>query len=383
MAQGARRQPGRRVLSRPRGDPGHEGAPLGPHRQRLLDGREDRRPHGGNRLRDLQGRAGIAHVLARAGARVLRRDREWHRPRLREDADGHRAAECRPTPAATFPDSGRPLLRAGGIRACRSLPRLAARRVHYRGDRRHQRRRGDGLKGKLALVPGGYGGSGAAICRGLPKAGAKVIVAGRDLRKASSLARKIKGEALQLDVRDTPSIETALKPFRRIDLFVNCAGVSREETLDEVSEAAWDEVLDTNLKAAMFLAQAVARRQKRGGKQVQLLSVRAQLGLRGRGYSTYCASKGGLVMLVKLHASELGPRGICVNGVAPTVVRTEMGAHWLKNPKTRAWLKERIPLGRVAETEDVVGAVLFFCSPATDYVTGQILYVDGGLTASQ
>jgi NAD(P)-dependent dehydrogenase (short-subunit alcohol dehydrogenase family) len=239
------------------------------------------------------------------------------------------------------------------------------------------------LRGKLALVAGGYGGIGAAICRGLAKAGARVIVAGRDLRKASSLARKIKGEALQLDVRDTPSIETALKPFRRIDLFVNCAGVSREETLDEVSEAAWDEVLDTNLKAAMFLAQAVARRQKRGGKQVQLLSVRAQLGLRGRGYSTYCASKGGLVMLVKQHASELGPRGICVNGVAPTVVRTEMGAHWLKNPKTRAWLKERIPLGRVAETEDVVGAVLFFCSPATDYVTGQILYVDGGLTASQ
>ena len=239
------------------------------------------------------------------------------------------------------------------------------------------------MKGKLALVAGGYGGIGAAICRGLAKAGARVIVAGRDLRKASSLARKIKGKALQLDVRDTPSIETALKPFRRIDLFVNCAGVSREETLDEVSEAAWDEVLDTNLKAAMFLAQAVARRQKRGGKQVQLLSVRAQLGLRGRGYSTYCASKGGLVMLVKQHASELGPRGICVNGVAPTVVRTEMGAHWLKNPKTRAWLKERIPLGRVAETEDVVGAVLFFCSPATDYVTGQILYVDGGLTASQ
>jgi NAD(P)-dependent dehydrogenase (short-subunit alcohol dehydrogenase family) len=239
------------------------------------------------------------------------------------------------------------------------------------------------LKGKLALVAGGYGGIGAAICRGLAKAGAKVIVAGRDLRKASSLARKINGEALQLDVRDTPSIERALKPFRRIDLFVNCAGVSREQTLDEVSEAAWDEVLDTNLKAAMFLAQAVARRQKRGAKQVQLLSVRAQLGLRGRGYSTYCASKGGLVMLVKQHASELGPRGICVNGVAPTVVRTEMGAHWLKNPKTRAWLKERIPLGRVAETEDVVGAVLFFCSPATDYVTGQILYVDGGLTASQ
>ena len=239
------------------------------------------------------------------------------------------------------------------------------------------------MKGKTAFVPGGYGGIGEAVCRALAAAGAKVIVAGRDFRKASSLARKIKGRALQLDVRDTPSIEKALKPFRRIDLFVNCAGVSREELIDDVTEAAWDEVLGTNLKAAMFLAQAVARRQKRGGKQVHLLSVRAQLGLRGRGYSTYTASKGGLVMLVRQHAAELGPRGICVNGVAPTVVRTEMGAHWLKDPKTRAWLKERIPLGRIAEPEDVAAAVLFFCSPAADYLTGQILYVDGGLTASQ
>jgi NAD(P)-dependent dehydrogenase (short-subunit alcohol dehydrogenase family) len=239
------------------------------------------------------------------------------------------------------------------------------------------------MKGKIAFVPGGYGGIGEAVCRALARAGAKVIVAGRDYDKAASLAGKIKGQALRLDVSDVPSIERALKPFRRIDLFVNCAGVSREETIDEVSEAAWDEVLGTNLKAAMFLAQAVAKRQKRGGKQVHLLSVRAQLGLRGRGYSTYTASKGGLVMLVRQHASELGARGICVNGVAPTVVRTEMGAHWLKNPKTRAWLKERIPLGRVAETSDVAGAVLFFCSAAADYVTGQILYVDGGITASQ
>jgi gluconate 5-dehydrogenase len=236
---------------------------------------------------------------------------------------------------------------------------------------------------KIAFVPGGYGGIGAAVCRALAKAGAKVIVAGRDLAKASRLARQIRGVPLQLDVTDTASIDAALKPFRRIDLFVNCAGVSREQALDDVSEDAWDEVLGTNLKAAMFLAQAVARRQKRGGKQVHLLSVRAQLGVRGRGYSTYCASKGGLVMLVRQHASELGARGICVNGVAPTVVRTEMGAHWLRNPKTRAWLQERIPLGRVAEPADVANAVLFFCSPASDYITGQILYVDGGVTASQ
>jgi NAD(P)-dependent dehydrogenase (short-subunit alcohol dehydrogenase family) len=239
------------------------------------------------------------------------------------------------------------------------------------------------LKGQVAFVPGGYGGIGAEVCRTLAAAGAKVIVAGRDLAKARKLAKEIRGIPLHLDVRDAASIEAGLKPFRRIDIFVNCAGIAREQSIDTVSEEAWDEVVGTNLKAAMFLAQAVAKRQKRGGKQVHLLSVRAQLGLRGRGYSTYCAAKGGLVMLVKQHAAELGPRGICVNGVAPTVVRTEMGAHWLKNAKTRAWLKERIPLGRIAEPRDVAGAVLFFCSPAADYITGQILYVDGGITATQ
>jgi NAD(P)-dependent dehydrogenase (short-subunit alcohol dehydrogenase family) len=239
------------------------------------------------------------------------------------------------------------------------------------------------LKGKVAFVPGGYGGLGIAICRGLAAEGARVIVAGRNLAKASALAKKIKGRAVSLDVQDVAAIGKTVASLGPLDILVNCAGVQREQALDEVTEEAWDEVVGTNLKAAMFLAQAVARRQKRGGKQVHLLSVRAQLGLRGRGYSAYTSAKGGLAMLVRQHACELAPRGICVNGVAPTVVRTRMGAHWLKNPKTRAWLEERIPLGRVAEPGDVVGAVLFFCSPAADYVTGQILYVDGGLTASQ
>ena len=239
------------------------------------------------------------------------------------------------------------------------------------------------LKGKVAFVPGGYGGLGSVICRGLAAEGAKVIVAGRDLGKATALARTIRGTALALDVRSVDAIRGSVASLRRLDIFVNCTGVQREQALEDVTEEAWDEVVGTNLKAAMFLAQAAARRQKRGGKQVHLLSVRAQLGLRGRGYSAYCSAKGGLAMLVRQHACELAPRGICVNGVAPTVVRTRMGAHWLKNPKTRAWLEQRIPLGRVAEPRDVVGAVLFFCSPASDYVTGQILYVDGGITASQ
>jgi gluconate 5-dehydrogenase len=244
------------------------------------------------------------------------------------------------------------------------------------------------LRGRTAFIPGGYGGIGAAISRGLARAGAKVVIAGRDGKKARALAGKIGRGArgVALDVEDVRAIRDTVDGIGRVDILVNCVGIQVEQALTEVTEEAYDRVYRTNLKSAMFLAQAVARKQiaaKRGGKQIHLLSVRAQLGLRGRGYSAYCSTKGGLVMLIRQHASELGRHGICVNGVAPTVVRTEMGAHWLKDPKTAAWLKERIPLGRVAEPEDCVGATLFFCSPASDYVTGQVLYLDGGITASQ
>ena len=241
------------------------------------------------------------------------------------------------------------------------------------------------LKGKTAFVPGGYGAIGAAICRGLARAGARVIVAGRDGRKATSLAKSLGRGArgVELDVEDVVAIRETVAALPRVNVLVNCIGRQREQLMEDVDEETFDEIYRTNLRAAMFLAQAVARRQRRGDKQLHLLSVRAQLGLRGRGYSAYCATKGGLAMLIRQHASELGRRGICVNGIAPTVVRTRMGAHWLKNPKTRAWLKERIPLGRVADPADCVGAALFFCSPASDFVTGQILYLDGGITASQ
>jgi gluconate 5-dehydrogenase len=111
--------------------------------------------------------------------------------------------------------------------------------------------------------------------------------------------------------------------------------------------------------------------------------VRAQLGLPGRGYSAYCSSKGGLVMLIRQHASELACHGITVNGIAPTVVRTQMGAHWLANPATRDAIQARIPLGRIAEPGDVAGAAVFFASRAGAFVSGQVLYLDGGLTASQ
>ncbi len=256
-----------------------------------------------------------------------------------------------------------------------------------------------GLNGRVAFVPGGYGDIGAAIARGLALAGARVAIAGRSESKAQALAAALRSEGhdalgLATDARRVADIRRAVDAvaahFGHLDLLVNCIGMQREQRLDDVSEEAFDEVVQVNLKAAMFLAQHVLRHQQAAvqagrapGRQLHILSVRAQLGMRDRGYSAYCATKGGLAMLIKQHAVELSAHGICVNGVAPTVVRGTMGSHWLDNPQTRDALLQRIPLGRVAEPADIVGAVLLLCSPAASFITGQILYIDGGLTATQ
>lgn len=252
------------------------------------------------------------------------------------------------------------------------------------------------LAGRVALIPGGYGDIGAAVARRFSAAGASVAIAGRDGARAERLAAELEGPALGLamDVADVAQIRAGVQRvaahFGHLDILVNCVGIQREQRIDEVSEEAFDALLNTNLRGAMFLAQAAARQQvaavqagRPPGQQVHVLSVRAQLGMRDRGYSAYCATKGALVMLVKQHAVELCSHGITVNGVAPTVVRGDMGAHWLADPAVRDRLLQRIPLGRVAEPQDVAGPVQFFCSPAAAFVTGQILYVDGGLTATQ
>jgi gluconate 5-dehydrogenase len=207
------------------------------------------------------------------------------------------------------------------------------------------------LSGKVAVIPGGCGGIGAALSAGLALQGASVAIGGRN-----------------------------------VDILINCVGTQIEQPLLDVTEEAFDSVHATNLKAAMFLAQEVARHQVRagrGGRHVHMLSARSELALRGRGYSAYMSTKAGLAALVQQHTIELAPHGMTVNGVAPTLVETELVRPYLDDAAFRSQLEARIPLGRVGQPRDIVGPVVFFVSPAPDCVTGQVLDVDGGITANQ
>lgn len=251
------------------------------------------------------------------------------------------------------------------------------------------------LDGKVALVPGGYGGIGEAVCRGLAAAGARVVVAGHNVAKAEALAGALRAEGYEAvaGTFEASSVEQirsmtddAARHFGQIDILVNCVGLNREEKAEDITEENFDYVYTANLKSALFLAQAAARHmivQGRGGKQVHLGSVRTLLALRGRGYAAYCAAKGGLSIMCKQLAAEWAPHAINVNVVAPTFVRTEQVAHMLADPDFYSALTSRIPLGRIAEPEEVMQAALFLVSPASDFITGQTLYLDGGITATQ
>jgi NAD(P)-dependent dehydrogenase (short-subunit alcohol dehydrogenase family) len=251
------------------------------------------------------------------------------------------------------------------------------------------------LEGKVALVTGGYGGIGETVCRGLACAGAKIAIAGRNRERASACAESLNAEgydawATSFEATSVPDtqrmVDEASSHFGKLDILVNCVGLNREENAEEVTEEMFDYVCSINLKSAMFQAQAVARcmiQQGAGGKQIHLGSVRSLLALRGRGYAAYCAAKGGLITLCKQLSAEWAPHNINVNVVAPTFIRTEQVAQMLFDPAFYSNLVARIPLGRIGEPEDVMGAVLFLASPASNFITGQTLYLDGGITATQ
>jgi gluconate 5-dehydrogenase len=251
------------------------------------------------------------------------------------------------------------------------------------------------VAGQRVFIPGGYGAIGEAVAWGFARRGARVAIAGPSGDKADRLASDIRasgGDAtgLALDARSTAAIAEVTggvaDALGGIDVMINCVGIQREQALLEVTEDTFDEMYETNLKSAMFLAQAVAKVQiaaGRGGRHIHLLSVRSKLALRGRGYSAYCATKGGLAMLVKQHAMELAPYNITVNGVAPTFIRSDRIRPHLERDEFRNFILQRNPLSRIGDPIEVVGPVIALAASSGSYITGHVLYVDGGVTASQ
>ena len=250
------------------------------------------------------------------------------------------------------------------------------------------------LDGRVALVTGGTGGIGLPLSKALAEAGASVAIAGRSLERARAAAEAVGGSALGIEAdvirreeADRAVAET-VERFGRIDVLVNGVGGGGSSILspaEDYPEDKWNRIVDLNLTSTLWPSAAAARQmigQGEGGSILNISSVRGQLALRA-GYSSYVAAKGAVNMLTKQHATEWAPHAIRVNAISPTFVRTEQVADMLATPGFYDSLVARIPLGRIADPEDLIGAALFFCSDASAFVTGQILTLDGGLTACQ
>ena len=249
------------------------------------------------------------------------------------------------------------------------------------------------LFGRTALVAGGAGGIGSAICEGFASRGCRVILTSRAADKADKVAQTIRaaggdahGVALAVDGMEAirSCVEGIQREYGRIDILMNCIGSHIEAPAEEYKEEDWDRIFTGSLKTAFFLSQAVARGQigTGGGKHIHITSVRSSLGIH-RGYVSYCASRGGMNMMVKQLATEWARHGITVNGIAPTFTRTDLVAKYLNDPAFYKPLLARIPLGRVAEPMDIAALAMYLAAPASNFVTGQIIFADGGVTACQ
>jgi 2-dehydro-3-deoxy-D-gluconate 5-dehydrogenase len=244
------------------------------------------------------------------------------------------------------------------------------------------------LKGKSGIVTGGGSGIGKAIAKGLVQAGAEIVIVGRNrerLEKAATEIEKFGGPviALQTDISKIEEIkkvvDRAVKEFGKIDFLFNNAGIVRRAPSEDFTEKDWDETISTNLKGPFFLAQGVARvmiSQKRKGKIINTSSLAAVQG--GKRVPAYAASKGGLSQVTKSMANDWAKYNILVNALGPGWVKTELTEPLQQDRERYAEITNRIPLGRWADPEDLMGAAVFLASDASDYITGQTIFVDGG-----
>jgi gluconate 5-dehydrogenase len=250
------------------------------------------------------------------------------------------------------------------------------------------------LDGQTAIVTGGNGGIGATLCEALAEYGANVAVVGRRADLCEQVAAAVRahgrvGLPIAADILAPGAMDRVVAEtidrLGSVEILVNCVGGNARYWAEEFPIDEWQRIVDLNLKSTFIACQVVGRRliaQGRGGKIINLSSVRSQLGIHS-GYSAYTASKAAVNLLTKQLATEWAKHKINVNAIAPTFIRTEQVADMLNDPSFYNPLVQRIPLGRVGETDDLVGALLLLASHAGDFITGHILFVDGGVTACQ
>jgi len=253
------------------------------------------------------------------------------------------------------------------------------------------------LDGRVALVAGGGGAIGSAMATAFAGAGARIVVVDQTQDRADAAAELVRGaggEALALaaDVTSAPECErivaATVDRFGRLDILLNAVGGGAGKVLfnaEDYPRDAWDWIYELNVRSTLLVSQAAARAMiagGHGGRIINISSVRASLGINA-GYSAYVAAKGAVSSLTRQWATEWAKHGITVNAIAPTFVDTPQVAMLLDDPAFKAGLVARIPLGRVGGTDDLAGAVIFFASDASAFITGQILGIDGGLTATQ
>lgn len=246
------------------------------------------------------------------------------------------------------------------------------------------------LKGKVAVVVGGAGGIGRALALGLADFGADVVVTSRKLEPLEKVAGEIRAKgrkalAISVDVVQEKSVADMVKKtveaFPHIDILVNAHGLAIRKPAETFPIDEWQQVMDVNTRGTWLCCQAVGRVmiKQKSGKIINLSSVRGRYGLPAD-YAAYCASKGAVDTLTRTLACEWAKYNVLVNAVAPTIVETELTRPALADAAYATRMKSRIPLGRWAMPEDIVGPTVFLASKASDFVTGQIIYVDGGVT---
>jgi gluconate 5-dehydrogenase len=243
------------------------------------------------------------------------------------------------------------------------------------------------IGGRRALVTGSSRGIGLALARGLAEAGCTVVLNGRDAGRLTKAAADLPGDVRTavFDVTDGASVAAGIADVEQrvgpLDILVNNAGMQLRAPLLEFTDSDWHRILNTNLTSAFLVGREAARRMtERGhGKIINICSLQSEVARPG--IAPYAATKGALKMLTKGMCADWGPYGVQVNGLGPGYIETELTQPLVADEEFSAWVCRRTPAGRWGRTEDLVGGVLFLASPAADFVSGQVLYVDGGMTS--